>query len=125
APRGAKTIAPVADQAAPRIVLVDKPGAIQSVIRVGQVMPNGLDPRNFDFDVLNGVLGGGFTARLNMNLREEKGWTYGAGSGVSDARGPQVFSVSTSVQTDRTAEALNEIATELRDIGGDRPATEK
>ena len=123
APKGEKTIATVADQTAPRIVLVDKPGAIQSVIRVGQVMPDGLDPRNFDFDVLNGVLGGGFTARLNMNLREEKGWTYGAGSGVGDARGPQTFAVSTSIQTDRTAEALTEIARELRDIGGARPAT--
>lgn len=122
-PKGEKTITTVANPAAPRVVLVDKPGAIQSVIRVGQVMPDGLDPRNFDFDVLNGVLGGGFTARLNMNLREEKGWTYGAGSGVGDARGPQAFTVSTSVQTDRTAEALTEIARELHDIGGARPAT--
>lgn len=121
--RGAKTIAAVPGQAAPRLVLVDKPGAIQSVIRVGQIMPDGLDPRNFDFDLLNGVLGGGFTARLNMNLREAKGWTYGAGSGVGGARGPQVFSVSTSIQTDRTAEALTEIAKELHDIGGARPVT--
>jgi predicted Zn-dependent peptidase len=122
-PKGGKTIAPVAGQTAPRIVLVDKPGAIQSVIRVGQIAPDGLDPRNFDLDVLNGVLGGGFTARLNMNLREAKGWTYGANSGISDARGPQVFAVSTSVQTDRTAESLTEIARELHDIGGARPAT--
>lgn len=121
--KGVKTVAPVADRTTPRIVLVDKPGAIQSVIRVGQVMPDGLDPRNFDFDLLNSVLGGGFTARLNMNLREQKGWTYGAGSGVGDARGPQVFQVSTSIQTDRTAEALGEIARELADIGGARPPT--
>ena len=122
-PRGQKTIATVASQTGPRIVLVDKPGAIQSVIRVGQVAPGGLDPRNFDLDLLNGVLGGGFTARLNMNLREQKGWTYGANSHVSEASGPQVFSVSTSVQTDRTAEALSEISRELHDIGGARPAT--
>ncbi|MFN3538022.1 MAG: M16 family metallopeptidase, partial [Brevundimonas sp.] len=69
----------------------------------------------------NGILGGGFTSRLNMNLREEKGWTYGAGSNVSDALGPQVFSVSTSVQTDRTADALSEIARELNEIGDERP----
>ena len=121
--RGERTIAPVAGQTAPRIVLVDKPGAIQSVIRVGQVAPNGLDPRNFDLEVMNGVLGGGFTARLNMNLREQKGWTYGANSYVSEALGPQVFAVSTSVQTDRTAEALGEIARELKEIGGTRAAT--
>ena len=121
APRGETTIAGVADQTAPRVVLVDRPGSVQSVIRVGHVAPNGLDPRNFDLGVLNGVLGGGFTSRLNMNLREEKGWTYGAGSNVSDALGPQVFSVSTSVQTDRTADALAEIARELNEIGGVRP----
>jgi predicted Zn-dependent peptidase len=122
-PKGVKTLAPLAEQTAPRVVLIDKPGAIQSVIRVGQPMPDGLDPRNFDFDILNGVLGGGFTARLNMNLREGKGWTYGAGSGVGDARGPQTFSVSTSIQTDRTAQALTEISRELHDIGGARPTT--
>ncbi|MDY6924105.1 MAG: pitrilysin family protein [Pseudomonadota bacterium] len=123
-PRGEKTIAAVAGQTAPRIVLVDKPGAIQSVIRVGQIAPTGLDPRNFDLETMNGVLGGGFTARLNMNLREQKGWTYGANSYVSEALGPQVFAVSTSVQTDRTAEALAEIARELNEIGGTRAATQ-
>ncbi|MBU1345430.1 MAG: insulinase family protein [Alphaproteobacteria bacterium] len=124
-PLAARTIASVVDQTTPRIVLVDKPGAIQSVIRVGQVAPTGLDPRNFDLGLLNGVLGGGFTARLNMNLREQKGWTYGANSRVGDAIGPQVFSVSTSVQTDRTAEALTEISRELHDIGGGRPVSER
>ena len=123
APRGETTIAAVAAQTAPRIVLVDKPGAIQSVIRVGQAAPTGLDPRNFDLEVMNGILGGGFTARLNMNLREQKGWTYGAGSNVSEALGPQVFAVSTSVQTDRTADALSEIARELREISGTRVTT--
>lgn len=122
-PLGAAAVAPVAPQARARVVLVDKPGAIQSVIRVGQVTLAGSDARNFDLDLLNGVLGGGFTARLNMNLREEKGWTYGAGSYISEARGPQVFAVSTSVQTDRTAEALAEIQRELREIAGARPTT--
>jgi zinc protease len=119
----APAIAPVAAPARARVVLIDRPGAIQSVIRVGQVTLDGRDPRNFDLDLLNGVLGGGFTARLNMNLREGKGWTYGAGSSVGDARGPQAFAVSTSVQTDRTAQALTEIRRELREIGGARPTT--
>lgn len=120
-PRGVVPVTPLPAASRPRVVLVDKPGAIQSVIRVGQVTVDGRDPRNFDLDLLNGVLGGGFTARLNMNLREEKGWTYGAGSSVSEARGPQVFVVSTSIQTDRTAQALAEIDRELREIGGSRP----
>ena len=68
--------------------------------------------------------GGGFNARLNTNLREDKGWTYGAGSGISSAIGPQVFQISTSVQTDKTREALEEIKKELDGITGTRPATE-
>src|SRR5690606_23013768 len=122
-PLAALTVAPVTARTAPRVVLVDKPGAIQSVIRVGQVTVDGRDPRNFDLDLLNGVLGGGFTARLNMNLREAKGWAYASGSHVSQARGPQVFAVSTSVKTDRSAEALAEIRRELREVVGARPAT--
>ncbi|QIG79596.1 M16 family metallopeptidase [Stakelama tenebrarum] len=121
--RGDKPVAPLTAQAAPRVVLVDKPGAIQSVIRVGQIMPDGLDPVNFDLDAVNGVLGGGFTARLNMNLREDKGWTYGASSGIGGGRGPQAFTVATSVQTDKTAEALTEIDGELHGITGARPVT--
>ncbi|MFN3425884.1 MAG: M16 family metallopeptidase, partial [Novosphingobium meiothermophilum] len=123
AAKGSKTLAPLTAQTAPRVVLVDKPGAIQSVIRVGQIMPDGLDPANFDLDALNGVLGGGFTARLNMNLREAKGWTYGAGSGIGGGIGPQTFTVNTSVQTDQTAPALSEIAKELLGITGKRPVT--
>jgi predicted Zn-dependent peptidase len=114
----------VSEATAPRVVLIDKPGAIQSAIRVGQILPNGSDPRAFEIGAMNDVLGGNFTARLNMNLREDKGWTYGASSGIAEARGPQAFGVATSVQTDKTAEALSEIDKELRGIHGARPATE-
>ncbi|HWU94793.1 MAG TPA: insulinase family protein, partial [Sphingomonas sp.] len=124
AARGEKAVAPVADATAPRVVLVDKPGAIQSVIRVGQIMPAGNDPRQFEIGAMNDVLGGNFTARLNMNLREDKGWTYGASSYVAEARGPQVFGVATSVQTDKTSEALGEIDKELHAIRKDKPATQ-
>ncbi|MDT8759185.1 insulinase family protein [Sphingomonas psychrotolerans] len=122
--RGSKTIGGVADATAPRVVLIDKPGAIQSVIRVGQILPNGSDPRYFEIGAMNDVLGGNFTARLNMNLREDKGWTYGASSGIAEARGPQAFAVATSVQTDKTAEAIGEISKELRGIRGTRPVTQ-
>jgi len=122
--RGVKTLGAVAEARAPRIVLVDKPGAIQSVIRVGEVMPDGSDPRDFEIEAMNDVLGGNFTARLNMNLREDKGWTYGASSYIADARGPRVFGVATSVQTDKTAEALGEIGKEIRAIRTDKPATQ-
>ncbi|MEP9360222.1 pitrilysin family protein [Sphingomonas sp. KR3-1] len=122
--KGSKTLAAVPDAAAPRIVLVDKPGSIQSVIRVGQVMPNGSNPHEFELNAMNDLLGGNFTARLNMNLREDKGWTYGASSYLAEARGPQVFGVATSVQTDKTAEALAEIDKEIRGIRKDKPATQ-
>lgn len=122
--KGLKTLDPVAGQAAPRVVLIDKPGAIQSVIRVGQIMPTGLDAGDFELRAMNDVLGGGFTARLNMNLREGKGWTYGANSYLADARGPQVFGVATNIQTDKTAEALSEIDKEIRGIRAGRPATQ-
>lgn len=72
---------------------------------------------------MNSVLGGNFTSRLNMNLREDKGWTYGASSFVSGARGPQSFGVATNVQTDKTAEALTEIGREIREYRSSRPAT--
>ncbi|AQR72814.1 pitrilysin family protein [Sphingomonas sp. LM7] len=122
--KGVKTLDAVAGQAAPRIVLVDRPGAIQSVIRVGQIMPSGLDSKDFELGAMNDVLGGNFTARLNMNLREGKGWTYGANSYIADARGPQAFGIATSIQTDKTAEALSEIDKEVRGINKTRPATQ-
>jgi predicted Zn-dependent peptidase len=121
--KGAKHVDALAAATAPRMVLIDKPGAIQSVIRVGQLLPPGTNPQQFEINAMNDVLGGAFTARLNMNLREDKGWTYGANSFVAEARGPQAFGVATSVQTDKTAEALHEIDKELRDIRGSRPAT--
>jgi len=123
-PKGQKTIAPIPFATASRVVLIDKPGAVQSVIRVGELMPDGLDPRNFDYDAVNGILGGSFTARLNMNLREDKGWSYGASSFINEQRGPQNFGIATSVQTDKTAEALAEIDKEIRSIRNDRPTTQ-
>jgi zinc protease len=122
-PRGEKRVDPLARAGGSRVVLVDRPGAIQSVIRAGHLMPSGLDPRDFEIGAMNAVLGGHFTSRLNMNLREDKGWTYGASSFVSDARGPQAFGVATGVQTDRTAQAMAEIAKEIRALRGERPPT--
>ncbi|AKM07764.1 M16 family metallopeptidase [Pelagerythrobacter marensis] len=120
---GQKTLDPVPDPREGRVVLVDKPGAIQSIIRVGAPMPDGLSADVFELNAMNEILGGSFTARLNMNLREDKGWTYGASSYISGARGPQTFGVTTSVQTDRTADAIKEIRRELTEIRGARPVT--
>ncbi|MBY8829533.1 M16 family metallopeptidase [Hephaestia mangrovi] len=121
--KGQKSLAPVAPATATRIVLIDKPGVAQSTIRVGQLMPSTLDARDFDINALNDVLGGNFTSRINMNIREAKGWTYGANSAVDDALGERPFEIATDVQTDKTAEAMTEIEKEVRDIGHARPIT--
>jgi predicted Zn-dependent peptidase len=123
--RGEKALDALPQPEGNRVILIDRPGAIQSVIRVGHLVPPGLDPRDFEIDAMNDILGGNFTSRLNMNLREDKGWTYGASSFVGDARGPQMFGVSTNVQTDMTAPAMAEIGLEIRALRGERPATQQ
>lgn len=123
--KGTKSIDTIPPETAPRIILIYKPGAVQSVIQVGQIVPAGLDGRAFNVDAMNGILGGNFTSRLNMNLREAKGWTYGVNSGVGDARGPQIFAVATNIQTDKTSEALTEISKEVQAIRKDKPVTQQ
>ena len=73
-------------------------------------------------DALNIVFGGSFTSRLNMKLREEKGWAYGARSSIGGGRGPQVFSAGASVQADKTTESMAEIARLVSEITGPRQA---
>jgi predicted Zn-dependent peptidase len=73
--------------------------------------------------VLNAILGGQFVSRLNMNLREDKGYTYGVRTAFELRRGRGPFVVQTSVATDKTAAAVREVLTEIGDIGGARPAT--
>ncbi|MCC4603059.1 M16 family metallopeptidase [Xanthomonas campestris] len=108
----------------PRVILVDAPGAPQSSVMAGHLVP-ALDQDAAATEALmNAALGGSFHSRLNMNLREHKGWTYGFGAGISDAvRGPRVFTASGTVETDKTAAALVEIRKEIRDYVGTRPIT--
>lgn len=97
-----------------RIVLVDRPNSPQSVIRAGRVLP--LTGRTADaqaLDLANDVIGGGFLSRLNKDLREEKGWSYGVSSGVSRPVGPRSFIVAAPVQADRTGDAIAAIIADL------------
>jgi zinc protease len=107
----------------PRVYLINRPGAEQSVIIAGHLAA----PFNADdkapLDTLNAILGGQFTSRLNMNLREDKHWAYGARSLLKDARGQQPFLAYAPVQTDRTADSMREILKELTQLSGKRPAT--
>jgi zinc protease len=107
------------------VYLVDKPGAAQSVLLVGQLLPPRNNPEAVPFEVLNTILGGAFISRINMNLREDKGYTYGARCIPIEARGQGTYLGFTQVRTDVTKESLFELTKELRDIRGKRPVTDQ
>jgi zinc protease len=107
-----------------QIYLVDKPGAPQSQIRIGSIGVPRSTPDYFPLTVMNTILGGSFTSRLNNNLREVHGYAYGAGSGFDMRAGPGPFAASAGVQTDKTAEALKEFFNELNGILKAVPAEE-
>ncbi len=100
-----------------RVVLVDKPGAAQSVVRIARVGAARSTPDYYALDVLNTILGGSFTSRLNQNLRERNGYSYGAGSSFSFRPVAGPFTAYSDVQTDVTAPALTEFFRELAAIG--------
>jgi len=108
--------APLAPQGV-RIYLVDKPGAPQSELRVGHPSIASTNPEWYPLTVMNYSLGGAFSSRINMNLREAKGYTYGARSNFSGGVTPGPFVVSTAVKTEVTRESVEEILQELRAIG--------
>jgi zinc protease len=104
-----------------RLLLLDRPGAAQAVVRAGYV---GLAHSSPDFDhvlVVNQILGGQFTSRLNESLREARGLTYGVRSSFDCRRRPGPFTVSASVQNEKVGEALEQIRIEMDAIAGGRP----
>ncbi len=107
-----------------KIYLIDKPGAEQSIIFAAHVMPPKANDDETALQAMNDVLGGSFTARINMNLREDKHWSYGARSMVIDARAQRPFFVMAPVQTDKTKESLEEVISEVTGLVGENPATE-
>ena len=116
--KNVKTV-PVAAKFA--VYLIDKPGALQSVIIAGVVAPPRANPREIAIEAMNNSLGGMFGARLNMNLREDKHWSYGARTVLRDARSQRPFYAVAPVQTDKTKESLVEMNKEFRGIVGDHP----
>jgi zinc protease len=121
APR--KNVAPVEPKAQDAVYLYDRPGALQSTILCGHAAPPRANPQEIAQRVMNTVLGGQFISRVNMNLREDKHWSYGAGTVFWDARGPRPFLAYAPVQTDKTKEAVQELLKEMRGIRADRPVT--
>ncbi len=120
-PKGNKNLTDAEYAKETRIILVDRPDAPQSIIIAAHLISSSMDENAFNINAMNNVLGGEFTSRINMNLREDKGWSYGAGSSVGQAIGPRSFRISTSVQTDKTAASIGEIVKELREYQTTRP----
>jgi zinc protease len=118
-----KNVGSVQMAAKPVVYLMDKPGALQSTIMAGHVAPPRANPKEVALEALNDAFGGSFGSRINMNLREDKHWSYGTFSLLWDARGQRPFIALAPVQTDKTKESLAELNKELRGIVGDKPMT--
>ena len=105
-----------------KLVWVDKPGSSQSVLLLGKAAHQSTELREAR-ELGNAVLGGQFSSRINLNLREDKGYTYGAYSSIMNFEHGSTFFTSTSVRADVTAASLTEMLNELRQISNERPIT--
>jgi zinc protease len=105
------------------VYLMDKPGALQSVIITGIVAPPRVNPKEIAMEAMNDDFGGMFASRLNLDLREDKHWSYGARSILWPARGERPFIALAPVQTDKTKESLEEMNKQFRGILGAQPVT--
>lgn len=108
-----------------RVVIVDRPGSVQSELRIGHVGIDRADPRFFPAMIMAALLGGTFGSRLNQRLREELGYTYGARCGFDPRRAAGPFIASTAVQTDVTADAVRELVGQLERIRVAEPTDEE
>lgn len=127
-PGAAATVSSFVDpgpQQTTRIFLIDKPGSAQSQVRIGHVGVTRAHRDYFPLLMMNTILGGQFTSRINLNLREEKGYTYGARSSFDMGRLAGPFVAQAGVQTAVTKESLIEFMKELTEIRNARPVTEE
>ncbi len=123
APAPKKNIAPVQLKSGARVYLIDRPGSEQSVILSGLIAPPQASAAALAGSVADTVLGGNFSSRLNMNIREDKHYSYGVGSFIPSSRGQRPYFFFAPVQTDKTRESLMEVSKELQDIVKARPVT--
>ncbi|MDA9048386.1 insulinase family protein [Gammaproteobacteria bacterium] len=121
---GLKALTQVALPQTRTIYLIDKPNAQQSYIVAGQLLPPTATDEEIALNYMNYAIGGSFTARLNMNLREDKSWSYGVRTRLGDAKGQRAMLVTAPVQTDKTAESMAEIVREYADYLSTKPITE-
>ena len=108
-------------RSAPRLILVDRPNSPQSVIFAGRATTPAAAPSALSQIAMNSGFGGLFTSRINMNLREDKHWSYGVRSAFIDGTGPRLWYLSAPVQTDKTVESVAELRKELADLNDARP----
>jgi len=120
-----KNLATVEQKPASEVYIVDRKGSEQSIIFAGNLVPPKSDASELALDTANQILGGAFSSRINMNLREDKHWSYGAQSLIYDTAAQRPFLVVAAVQTDKTSESMAEVQKELTGIrsGGDMPPT--
>ena len=118
-----KVIATVPAPGKPLVYLIDRPGALQSVIVGAQLAPPRNSPESLPLEIVNDVFGGTFSSRINMNLREDKHWSYGVRSLVQPAVGQRTFMSISPVQTDKTGDALKELVREYKGVAGERQIT--
>jgi zinc protease len=119
-----KNIATVSQSNGGTVYLLDRPDSEQTVIIAGRLVAPKANDNEIGIQTATDIFGGDFTSRINLNLREDKHWTYGARSLLVDSKGQRPFLVYAPVQADKTIESMQEIAREFRDIRGDRPPTE-
>jgi zinc protease len=105
------------------VYLMDRPGSGQSVILAAQLAPPFNSPDQIALDLVNDIFGGNFSSRINMNLREDKHWSYGVGSRLIPARGERPFVSFSPVQNDKTKESLAELINEYKNVVSDKPIT--
>jgi len=105
------------------VYLIDRPGSGQSVIIGAQLAPPQNDPDAIALQLVNSIFGGNFSSRINMNLREDKHWSYGVRSVLPAARGQRPYISIAPVQTDKTKESLVELVKEYKDVVGAKPIT--
>lgn len=121
-PRGVKSLTSAVPAPRPRIVLIDRPGSPQSVIVAGRVLPfTGRDQGMEPLDLANEVLGNSFLSRLNLDLREDKGWSYGVRSVVRSPQGPRSLIIVAPVQSDKTGASITAIRSTMADFPAKRP----
>lgn len=116
-------VIPQAEPPQPQVWLLDIPGAEQTAIAAASLLPGVSGTDEAGFELLNAVFASGFTSRINLNLREDKNWTYGAKGRLINDYQQRAHYVLTEVQADRTGDAIREILAEYRALIGDRPVT--